>query len=252
MTIDAMARVPDSEQDYNTRWRTLPQRNTVRPVDPNVYVYNARFERNFKMPHEWMSDRLRHVDAVAWRVVPDYGSCRWDDERLGCERVALRCEIDLYFDHGDHGLPWHVDAPEFWDSNYWSSSYFLSKALRKTGGTTAMKQSSLPAQPFVGPADGKPMVWSRLSSGPGNDVRPMALLSYDRSALASTARVSLAGPCDDPPAALVLAPDGEAMAGMDRHFLMITLPGSWQERVAHALHEAAAAAKPAAAATSNK
>jgi hypothetical protein len=248
----AMAREPEVKEDYDTRWRKLPKRSTVRPADPNVYVYNAKFARNFMMPPEWSSTELRNVDAVAMRVVADYGSCSWDDTRRGCERVPLRCEIDLYFDHSDHALPWHAEAPEFWDSNYWSSSHFLRKALNKVNKKKHIELASPSALPFVDHRSGKPMLWSRLSSDLSQGARRMDLLSYDRIALTSTARVSLAGRCDEPPAMLVLAPVGSTGPGQIHDLWRIALPQPWQDRLSQALLDAEAEAKLASTSTPRK
>jgi hypothetical protein len=54
-------------------------------VDPNTWVYTRAFAERFGMPEGWISDELRGVEAVAFRM---HLNNRWG---CGGPREAARC-----------------------------------------------------------------------------------------------------------------------------------------------------------------
>lgn len=144
------------------------KRQGVHDADPNVYVYTAEFAKRFQMPDEWVSDELKGVDAVAFRVVPrPYKTCGWGGNPSACspDGVEVRCEMDLYFDHKRNPLPWDERRPEryssttalsvafLWDGQH-NLAYQRLETPKRKGDHVFATDS-----PFVDPKSGKGLWW---------------------------------------------------------------------------------------------
>lgn len=101
----ASTQLPHAQTDVQASGPSYKERRDPRlsqsgplDADPNVYVYTAEFAKRFQMPEEWVSNELKGVDAVAFRVVPSYKWCGWGGDPKACSEQT-RCEMDLYFLH---------------------------------------------------------------------------------------------------------------------------------------------------------
>jgi hypothetical protein len=162
-----------AESSYVNR---IIKRQGVHDADPNVYVYTAEFAKRFQMPEEWVSNELKGVDAVAFRVVPSYKWCGWGGDPKACSE-QVSCEMDLYFDHKRNPLPWDERRPERYSGHYKTSVNFLSDGkpslYYERLKTPARKDDHIFAKssPFVDPKTGKGLWWQG---------QLMSLTSYDR------------------------------------------------------------------------
>ncbi|MGI4848849.1 MAG: hypothetical protein ACRYGK_12020 [Janthinobacterium lividum] len=145
---------------YDERWRIYKRGGGTKQLDPNVYVYTSEFARRFKMPEEWVSDELKGVDAVAFRVKPDYPTCGWGGDPKACRFDEVRCEMDLYFDKRRNPLPWDADYPEVQSHQYANSSHFIPAPHRSARNKARPNENSFTTySPFVNPKSGNGMAW---------------------------------------------------------------------------------------------
>ncbi len=172
----AQTDVQPSGPSYKERRDPRLSKSGPLDADPNVYVYTAEFAKRFQMPEEWVSDELKGVDAVAFRVVPSYKWCGWGGDPKACSE-QVSCEMDLYFDHKRNPLPWDERRPERYSGHYKTSVNFLSDGkpdlYYERLKTPARKDDHVFAKssPFVDPKSGKGLWWQG---------QLMSLTSYDR------------------------------------------------------------------------
>jgi hypothetical protein len=246
-----------AEQGRSYRDRQNPSLSQSGPIymDPNVYAYSAEFAKRFQMPDEWITPDLQGADAVAWRMMPSYQECGWGRNPKAC-RQAMKCEIDLYFDHKRHPLPWDATRPERHARSAGSSLWFLAnfpriEAVKHPNYPVALRKLREPARagdhfaaddsPFIDPQSGKGLsiqYFSRLDvkSGWGYEL----LTGYDKEVFPGMALVTILDPgCDGKKAAYAWASRGlDYFNQQDKAIVHAVLtPQSWRDRVAKAAQE---------------
>jgi hypothetical protein len=215
-------------------------------ADPNVYVYTAEFAKRFQMPEEWVSNELKGVDAVAFRVIPrPYKSCGWGRDPNACSSNEVLCEMDLYFDHKRNPLPWDERRPERYSGHYKTSVNFLSdgkpdlyyERLR----TPARKDDHVFAKssPFVDPKSSKGLWWQGgyWNSNEDRGGIYMSVTSYDREIFTGVSLVVMGGGCGQPADAVWLTGDNAGYREKNTAFKQISLPQSWRVRAQDATKE---------------
>lgn len=210
------------------------ERQPGMPLDPHVYVYTAQFAQRYGMPLEWVSSELAGVDAVAYRMVPAYVECGWNGDPGTCYRDAMRCEMDMYFDHRHQPLPWDGRRPPSVLGDYAASAHFIGfkdklwRLLPREGDNVLSRRA-----PFVDKESGLAMTWrgGYWNSEKNKGGLFMGLAEYDSSALLGLARVTLAGACPEPPDALWLNRTYLDYSQKEQAFKLVVLPASWRDRV---------------------
>jgi hypothetical protein len=211
----------------------ITNRKGVHEVDPNVYVYGAEFAKRFQMPQEWVSDELKGVDAVAFRVVPGYKTCGWGGNPQVCRDDEVRCEMDLYFDHQRNPLPWddRMKSVQL-DRRHLSADFIASIAnpLARAKGTLIATYRT----PFTDPKSGKELGWQAgFSNAQRSGSSFMSLVSYDRELFAKTSLIVLSGGCASEfiPEAIWLNSSQIGIKERGSAYKFFDLPAQWIERV---------------------
>ena len=222
------------------------KRQGVHDADPNVYVYTAEFAKRFQMPEEWVSNELKGVDAVAFRVVPrPYRTCGWGGDPKACSSNEVRCEMDLYFDHKRNPLPWDEQRPARFSGHYNVSVNFLWDGQRNL----AYQRLEAPKRkddhvfasdsPFVDPKSGKGLWWQGGYWNANNDRGSifMSLSSYDREIFSGVSLMVMGGGCGKPADAIWLTGNNAGYQEKNTAYKQISLPQSWRIRVNQATKE---------------
>jgi hypothetical protein len=225
---------------YNERWRVFQPGYGTKDVDPNVYVYTPEFAKRFQMPAEWVSTELQGADAVAYRSTPTYASCGWGGSPKACNTNEMRCELDVYFDHQRHPLPWDERYPEVLPDRYRSSARFIP------GGS---RQSRLPKHqnyvgmanfsPFIDLKSGKGLGWQHFKKG-STGGGWTSLASYDREFFEEMSLITFNTGCAGPMDELWLTSGylhARDVPGNPQLKRRVELPVSWQTRVQQAMQE---------------
>jgi hypothetical protein len=226
------------QSSYEAR---ILKRQGVRDVDPNVYVYTPAFAKRFQMPLEWASDELKGAEAVAFRVVPSYKTCGWGGDPKACQEDAVRCDMDVYFDHKLNPLAWdeRMRSPDL-DRSTSSLAFIgnIANPFARPKGTLIDSYRS----PFTDPTSGKELGWRggfyRAKDEYGGSF--VGLRAYDREMFKGMSMLTLgvACPADSVPQALWLSNDHLTYLERAQAFTQIELPESWQERVKRTLIDA--------------
>jgi hypothetical protein len=221
-------------------------------ADPNVYVYTAEFAKRFQMPEEWVSNELKGVDAVAFRVIPrPYKSCGWGGDPNACSSNEVLCEMDLYFDHKRNPLPWDERRPERYSEHYTQSVNFIANYLVESNQNYPRSTQRLrtpprkddhvfaKSSPFVDPKSGKGLWWQGgyWNSNEDRGGIYMSVMSYDRELFTGVSLVVMGGGCGQPADAIWLTGDNAGYREKATAFKQISLPQSWRMRAQEATKE---------------
>ena len=217
------------------------ERRGVKSRDPNIYVYNRQFAKRFQMPSEWVSNDLRGVDAVAFRIEQDYDVCGWGGDNNACQTNAIICKIDMYFGQTTNPLPWDNRMPAARVNSRGTSTLFirsLANRIKDFKGETVFTQF-FPRSPFADPITGQEMVWmyadSEKDSGHGSLIK-----GYTREMFPNMSMITFLRSCGE------FSPDhfwlgkGVVRDNPTNHpdaVKIIELPKAWQERVEQAQEE---------------
>lgn len=241
LSIHAQTDVQSSGPSYKERRDPRLSKSGPLDADPNVYVYTAEFAKRFQMPDEWVSNELKGVDAVAFRVIPrPYKSCGWGRDPNACSSNEVLCEMDLYFDHKRNPLPWDERFPEIWVSRYAYSVNFIPAPVRELRLPKRASDHYLARySPFVDPNSGKGLWWQGgyWNSNEDRGGIYMSVTSYDREIFTSVSLVVMAGGCGQPADAVWLTGDNAGYREKNTAFKQISLPQSWRVRAQGATKE---------------
>lgn len=235
----AQTDVQPSGPSYKERRDPRLSKSGPLDADPNVYVYTAEFAKRFQMPEEWVSNELKGVDAVAFRVMPSYRWCGWGGDPKACSE-QVRCEMDLYFDHKRNPLPWDERWPERYSGHYNMSVNFIANYLTE-GNQNYPRSAQRPRNParkddhifakyspFVDPKSGKGLWWEGMYSNDGGSSGIyMSVTSYDREIFSGVSLVVMSGGCAKPADLLWLSSDQDET----KAFKQVHLPQAWRSRV---------------------
>jgi hypothetical protein len=188
------------------------------------------------MPLEWASDELKGAEAVAFRVVPSYKTCGWGGDPKACQEDAVRCDMDVYFDHKLNPLPWDERMRNSEADTSTTSVDFVRSSVNRPyrPRTTLLGGVPLPREPFTDPKSGKELGWQSVgATGQGWT----GIGSYDREIFQGISLVTFGVGCGAPSAAWLaesLVWEKDARAGKGVH-AFISMPPSWQSRIKQAL-----------------
>ena len=202
---------PEPATEKSSYEARILKRQGVRDVDPNVYVYTPAFAKRFQMPLEWASDELKGAEAVAFRVVPSYKTCGWGGDPKACQEDAVRCDMDVYFDHKLNPLPWDERMRNSEADTSTTSVDFVRSSVNRPyrPRTTLLGGVPLPRDPFTDPTSGKELGWRggfyRAKDEYGGSF--VGLRAYDREMFKGMSMLTLgvACPADSVPQALWLS-----------------------------------------------
>jgi hypothetical protein len=197
-------------------------------ADPHHWIYTRRFAERFGMPEAWISDELRGVEAVAFRM---HLNNSW-----GCSgpREAARCVADvapvfeLYLDSST-ALEWMGDAPRE-DQGYTRNSVFYLMGLLGEGRLPVPERNFARLSTYDETSAGLavPVRVNRVAGSGGSvlsEHHTAQLLAYDRVSLQGLTMVAIGF---DP---------YEGRAGSAAEFLFSRAPpemveaGRWTDRV---------------------
>jgi hypothetical protein len=135
--------------------------------DENIWMYTKEFAKTFRLPDEWISDKLVGIDAVAFRIQAAELDCGLARRADACRRIE-RCVTDVYIDETKHPLPWSSDQTADWlpltDSARW-----LYRA-----------EDGAPGRPYLPPGVQRPAIHSLM---PWLDTKSgKAVMYYEDSA----------------------------------------------------------------------
>jgi hypothetical protein len=198
------------------------------------------------MPEEWMSDELKGVDAVAFRVIArPYKSCGWGGDPNACLSNEVRCEMDLYFNHKRNPLPWDEERPHRYSELYTKSVNFIANYFAEGNQNYPVpeRRLGLPKRrndhafarhsPFVDPKSGKGLWWQGGYSNSNEDRGGiyMSMTAYDREIFSGVSLVVMTGGCGQPADSIWLTGDNASYGEKHIAFKQISLPQSWRARV---------------------
>jgi hypothetical protein len=223
---------PEPATEKSTYEARILKPRGVHEMDPNVYVYTPEFAKRFQMPQEWASADLQGADAVAFRVMPTYRSCGWGGNPNACREDEVRCEMDMYFDHGRNPLPWDDRVRSVETDTYKTSVWFFgSNVLARPKGSLIATYR----HPFTDPKTGKELGWQTAGS---ISIGWTGTRSYDREIFRGVSLVTLGVGCEVVRAAWLAAePLREKQLSAGEAHRFISLPVAWQTRVKKALYE---------------
>jgi hypothetical protein len=123
-------------------------------VDPNVWVYTEEFSQRFGMPQQWVDQKLRGIEAAAWRRVPQgYQTCGWAGKEAACKQ-EYRCYLDVYIDERKNTLPWESEQKVDWHEDFTSLRWLPSQKGERHRPLSAfvgqhMRYGGVTRSPFV-------------------------------------------------------------------------------------------------------
>lgn len=90
--------------------------------DESIWIYTKEFAATFRMPSQWVSERMHGAEAIAFRIQPAELDCGLAGRADACRRND-RCITDVYIDEDKYPLPWSTDQSADWlpltDSSRW-------------------------------------------------------------------------------------------------------------------------------------
>lgn len=171
--------------------------------DPNEWIYSKQFSQKFGMPEKWVSDQLKGVEALAFRVATmPYSTCGYGGQADRCA-PAVSCILDIYVDETKHPLPW-TDETAAGFSTRFSSAYFLDAQSGQfnVGPSKDVdpiyyfkRDMTWYRRPFSG-SQRKEFIFLHNKNVPGDlTTNPAFVVSFDRKTIPGLSLISLDAGC---------------------------------------------------------
>ena len=176
--------------------------------DNNAWIYTSRFAELFGMPPSGIDDKLKVIEAAAFRVEEEgRKSCGYGGMADSC-MDEFRCITDIYIDESKHPLPWATDQKADWLGRYSSLRWLRTDTEDGRGdeypasvkpNTVANGLGSL--HPFADPETHREVNFFQNGNGrygDEDDIRGYNIVrvyGYKRPAIAGLSMISLEYGC---------------------------------------------------------